>query len=166
MTVKVDPLTAANATRVVQLLNKTNQMNLTTRRLTETELSAWSSAANRAVWAISVSDKFGSSGLTGILGLEEAGDACRIVDFVLSCRVMGRKVEETMAHIAVEWARARGLKTVIASYVATKKNQPCHEFWLRSGFKAAAGREFEFDVGESYPLPACISMEWDVPAAV
>jgi FkbH-like protein len=165
MVVKVEPLGAANAPRTVQLLNKTNQMNLTTRRLTEAELSAWANSPGRAVWAISVADKYGSSGLTGILGVEEVDHACRVVDFVLSCRVMGRRVEETMLHIAVEWARARGLQTVVATYVPTKKNQPCHEFWLKSAFAAdASGREFELDTGEPYPLPACISLEWDIPA--
>jgi FkbH-like protein len=165
MVVKVEPLGAANAARTVQLLNKTNQMNLTTRRLTESELSTWNNSPGRAVLTISVADKYGSSGLTGILGVEEVGQTCTIVDFVLSCRVMGRRVEETMLHIAVEWARARGLKTVVATYVPTKKNQPCHDFWLKSGFQAdATGREFEFDAGGPYPLPACISLQWDVPA--
>jgi FkbH-like protein len=165
--VKVEPLSAANTPRTVQLLNKTNQMNLTTRRLTEAELLNWSGSPHRAIWAISVADKYGSSGLTGILGLEEVGEVCRIVDFVLSCRVMGRRVEETLAHVAIEWARARGLKKVLATYAPTKKNLPCHEFWLKSGFSAdAAAREFEFDVAEPYPLPTCISMEWHVPASV
>lgn len=167
MTVKVDALGPANTTRTVQLLNKTNQMNLTTRRLTEAELVAWSNHSGRAVWAVTVSDKYGSSGLTGILGLEEVGNNCRIVDFVLSCRVMGRRVEETLVHIAVEWARVRGLKTVMATYIPTKKNQPCLEFWLRSGFAASQdSRQFEFDARDSYPVPRCISMEWEVQASV
>jgi FkbH-like protein len=94
--VTVARLDSANLVRAAQLLNKTNQLNLTTRRLTEPELLAWSQHADREFWTITVADRFGDAGLTGLLGMEYEGELAHVVDFVLSCRVMGRKVEETM----------------------------------------------------------------------
>src|SRR4029079_18751743 len=82
--VRAEPLSSANLTRAAQLLNKTNQLNLTTRRLTEAELLAWSGDPNRAFWTVSVSDRFGDAGLTGLLSIEKDGDLVRIVDYVLS----------------------------------------------------------------------------------
>lgn len=165
--VDVEPLGPANLARASQLLNKTNQMNLTTRRLAEAELAEWATHPDRAFWTFSVSDRFGTAGLTGLLGLEVSGTACRIVDFVLSCRVMGRRVEETMAHVAVEWARARDLKSVNAQLVPTKKNQPCLEFWNRSGFAGVGGDSlFTWDALREYGLPECITTNWSENAVV
>lgn len=157
--VRAEPLGAANIARTTQLLNKTNQMNLTTRRMTEPELEAWVKEPHRKLYAIHVSDRLGDSGLTGILSLEKEGDVARIVDFVLSCRVMGRKVEETMAHLAVETARALSASTVLAEYLPTKKNKPCLEFWQRSKFACDDGTHFRWDVREPYALPDVITLE-------
>ena len=158
--VRAEPLGPANLARTTQLFNKTNQMNLSTRRLTEAELLEWTRDASRALWTITVSDRFGDAGLTGIVSAEADGDCCRIVDFILSCRVMGRQVEESMVHLAVEWARQRALCEVVAHYRPTAKNKPCHEFWKRSRFSTDAAEErFVWDAREPYPLPACITLD-------
>lgn len=159
--VRVEPLRPANVTRVTQLFNKTNQMNLTTRRLTEPELVAWAEQPGHALWALTVGDRFGEAGLTGILGVAADGEQCRIVDFILSCRVMGRRVEETMVHLAVEWAREHALRGVEATYIPTKKNKPCHDFWLASRFTSDDATRFRWDAAQPYPLPECIALEWD-----
>jgi FkbH-like protein len=158
--VRAEPLGPANLTRTTQLLNKTNQMNLSTRRLTEAELVEWVRDPARALWTVTVSDRFGDAGLTGIVSVEADGDRCRIIDFILSCRVMGRRVEESMVHLAVEWARARALCEVVAHYRKTAKNKPCHDFWRQSHFAADAAEEvFTWDAREPYALPACITLE-------
>jgi FkbH-like protein len=159
LAVRVELLRPASLPRTVQLLNKTNQMNLSTRRLTESELSGWASGPGRAVWTFDVSDRFGDAGLTGIVSVTEDRGAARIVDFVLSCRVMGRRIEETMVHQAVEWARSVGLSRVDATYLPTAKNAPCHDFWRRSGFLANADdTQFSWDAAQPYPLPPCVSL--------
>src|SRR5215467_9645177 len=129
----VEPLSDANLSRVVQLLNKTNQLNLITRRLTSSELVMWASEEGHRFWAIRVSDKFGDAGLTGILSTEVEQRTLRIVDFILSCRVMGRNIEEAMLALAIEHGRALGLRKVWARYIATTKNKPCFDFLVRSG---------------------------------
>jgi FkbH-like protein len=159
--VHAEPLSSANLTRAAQLLNKTNQLNLTTRRMTEAELSAWAQDHMRAFWTVSVSDRFGDAGLTGLVSIEQQGELVRIVDYVLSCRVMGRKVEDTMVHIAVEAARARGATSVVANYLPTPKNKPCLTFWLASGFTSTDSREFRWDATQAYALPEPINLSWN-----
>jgi len=145
--------------RTAQLLNKTNQMNLSTRRLTEQQLAAWAEGLGRELWAVSVSDRVGDAGLTGILGIERDGSVLRIVDFILSCRVMGRKVEETMAALAVERARVMGASSVDAQFIRTKKNQPCYEFWTRSGFAVEPATDrFAWDASREYPRPPYVTL--------
>jgi FkbH-like protein len=157
--VAVEPLTAENLPRAAQLLNKTNQMNLTTRRMTDAELIQWSAIPGRWCWAIRVEDKFGTAGLTGLLSVEASDDELTIVDFVLSCRVMGRKIEETMLNIAVEHARGEELKTIVATYLPTPKNKPCLDFFRRSGFtEDQLSNTFSWSVSRDYPAPENIKL--------
>lgn len=160
--VQVDTLNAANVTRVTQLFNKTNQLNLTTRRLTEAELVAHDARNEAQLFALSVGDRFGDAGLTGILGMEQDGDTARVTDFILSCRVMGRRIEETMVHLAVEWARQRKLTLVDAHYLPTKKNKPCLDFWMRSGFEVTEDQHFLWRTDVPYELPSCVSLSVNV----
>ncbi len=151
--VSVEPLNEENLVRVTQLLNKTNQMNLNTRRMTSAELVAWTSRQGCNLLAFRVSDRFGDSGLTGILGMEIREDVLEIVDFVLSCRVMGRRIEEVMLSLGIEYGRTRGLKRLRARYTATEKNKPCLEFFLHSGLSRALDGSFEWNPSEQYPVP-------------
>jgi FkbH-like protein len=153
--VVVEPLSASNMPRTAQLLNKTNQMNLSTRRMTEAELQAWSEAAPHHVWTFRVQDKFGDSGLTGIASLQVDRQKATIVDFVLSCRVMGRRVEETMLHFLGNAAGKLGARQLSATYIPTPKNQVCLAFWQeRSGFETEAdGRTFRRGLAKPLPPP-------------
>jgi FkbH-like protein len=153
-------LTASSEARAAQLLNKTNQLNLRTRRLTQQELQAWSAEPNHELFTISVADKYGDSGLTGIVSLEYSGDTARIVDYILSCRVMGRKVEETLVHVAVEAARRRGLDRLEATLIPTPKNKPCLTFWQRSGFVQSGDNTFVWDASQPYACPATIALSY------
>ncbi len=161
MQVRIEALAAENLPRAAQLLNKTNQMNLSTRRMNEAELAAWTEQAEHWFFVVHVEDKFGSAGLTGLLALERERNVLRVVDFVLSCRVMGRKVEEVMLAAAVEQARRADCESVRARYLPTAKNKPCLEFFQRSGFAAGSeGNEFTWLATETYPVPEQVRVEW------
>ena len=161
ISVTVEPLNAANLARTAQLLNKTNQMNLSTRRLSEAELVEWTKGGDRALWSVTVSDKFGSAGLTGIFSVEADDTAASVVDFVLSCRVMGRKIEHCMLHLASEWARARGLRTLRAELKPTAKNKPCHDLLLASALaRDEAGTQFSWDCSTPFAAPRGIEIAW------
>jgi len=153
MQVWIQELNKASLSRAAQLLNKTNQLTLTTRRLSEVELEEWSRQPGHHVWTFRVSDRFGDSGLVGLASLEVKGRSATVVDFLLSCRVMGRKVEETMTQWLVSRARELGADRVIAKYVPTSKNKPCLEFWHRSGFTCESLHSFTWTGLVAYPLP-------------
>jgi FkbH-like protein len=129
--VDVEPLCNSNLERAAQLFNKTNQMNLSTRRMMPSELSSWSGVAGHDLCVFRVTDKFGDYGLCGISSLAREGSRGRLVDFLLSCRVMGRGVEETMLIASARRARELGYTELYAEFLPTPKNQPC-ERWLQS----------------------------------
>lgn len=157
--VEVAPLAEENLQRAAQLLNKTNQMNLATRRMPADALLAWARGEGRQMWTFRVADKFGDSGLTGLLGMEREGADARIVDFVLSCRVMGRKVEEAMLHTAVRHARSVSAENVRASFVPTERNGPCLAFWEGSGFNADEEKtHFSWRCTRDYPCPDALEL--------
>ena len=159
MRVEVQKLNETNLDRAAQLFNKTNQLSLSTRRLSTMELKAWGDSNDNQIWTFTVYDKFGCSGLTGIGSLEIKDDIAWIVDFVLSCRVMGRNIEEAMVYILVQHAKARHVKSVCARYIATEKNSPCLDFWKRSGFTRQSADIFSWDVLLPYPAPSVIQID-------
>ncbi len=158
--VKIEELAETNLVRAAQLLNKTNQMNLSTRRMTEAELIAWAKQKGHKLWLFRVSDKFGDAGLTGLLSLAVHNTKGRIVDFILSCRVMGRKIEQTMLATVIKYAQTRGLDEIYAKYLPTPKNKPCLEFWKGSGFAYNEKEQtFHWKMSTEYPVPESITLE-------
>jgi len=152
--IRAEELNQTNLPRAVQLLNKTNQMNLRTRRLSETVLKEWADHDSHNFWVVFVEDKFGESGLTGIISLEHYGESAVIADFVLSCRVIGRKVEETMLAFACRKAKEMGATEVLAEYLTTLKNKPCFDFFFRSGFTSKPEKDlFGWLLENDYPFP-------------
>jgi len=135
-------------------------MNLATRRLTEAELQAWASEQGRGVWTFRVQDRFGDSGLTGIASLQRERESARIVDFVLSCRVMGRRVEETILSYLAQAARELGARQLDATYLPTSKNGVCLTFWKeRSGFEQLPdGEAFRRSLDLPYATPAGVEL--------
>ena len=83
-------------------------MNLATRRLTEAQFREWSAAADHHTLVLRVSDRFDDYGLTGIASLAVSNGAVTVADFLLSCRVMGRGVEEVMFSMLMDCARESG----------------------------------------------------------
>lgn len=168
-TVTVTPLEEVDLARVVQLINKTNQMNLSTRRLTEPELKQWQENTGAAIWSLRVADRYGDSGLVGVVSVmadTEDPEAARIVDFLLSCRVFGRKIEDVMLHLAVEWARSRQKTKVLATCVPTEKNGVCLDFWKSSGCECRGNdNTFSWETQKAHALPAHIQFQENVPAA-
>jgi len=116
--VTAEPLTETHLPRAVQLLNKTNQFNLSTRRMTQQEYQLWADEIGHRVIVFHVEDKFGSYGLVGLLGLKfsEEDQVLQIIDWILSCRVMGRGVEDTMLAVAGRIAERCEFDRIKATY--------------------------------------------------
>ncbi len=155
MEVEVERLTEANLARAAQLLNKTNQMNLRTRRMTAGELIAWSRVPGHAAWTVKVRDRFGDLGLTGFVSVARLPDGpIEVTDFLLSCRAMGRKIEEAMLAIVDRHAREHGAAWFELAFAPTAKNRPCLDFLNRSGLTVVStDNVFRWDSAAEYPMP-------------
>jgi FkbH-like protein len=127
--VHVAPLRPENLTRAAQLLNKTNQFNLSLRRLDEKSFWTWAQNPSNAAYTFHVTDRFGDFGLTGLTSFSLAGDEAQIVDFVMSCRVMGKKVEQALLGYTVAQAQAAGADRIKAPPVDGPRNGPAKEFF-------------------------------------
>jgi FkbH-like protein len=129
--VEIEPLTPANLERAAQLFNKTNQMNLRTRRMSAVELEQWNNRPGNRLITFRVSDKFGDYGLVGIGSVAVNGttQSAAIEDFLLSCRAMGRGVEETMLFALAAVSVSSGADELTAQYGETPRNKPCLRFF-------------------------------------
>lgn len=157
---KVQKLNESNLPRATQLLNKTNQMNLRTRRMTEEEFYSWSQQDNNHVRVFWVSDKFGDSGLTAIVSLVVNGNQAEIADFVMSCRIMGRQIERTLVSYTARLAGSLGAKEMAARYFETKKNKPCLDFWLNSNFDFDKTKKvFTWHLSKEYEAVSHIALD-------
>ncbi len=157
LTVEIEPLNDINKTRTAQLLSKSNQFNLSTRRLSEKEFSSWATEKDKFMWTFTVSDKFGQTGLTGVISLEKNESIFEITDFVLSCRVMGRQIEDLMIGYAINYAKLLGCKKISVKYIETKKNQPILDF-LNNSDLTNEENLYTWDCQKSYPIPSFINV--------
>jgi FkbH-like protein len=128
---------AVGLPRIVQLINKTNQFNLTTRRVTEEEATAMIADPLLLTLQLRLLDRFGDNGMIAVVigRFTEAGSADMLIEtWLMSCRVLGRGVEEaTLALTAAEAARL-GADRLIGEYRPTAKNGMVREHYKRLGF--------------------------------
>jgi FkbH-like protein len=126
----------ASAGRIAELTQKSNQFNLTTRRYTVSEVSSLIDSEDADVYSIHVADKFGDSGLTGVVIVRYVSPETAAVDtFLLSCRVLGRGVEASFWGQVMAAARARRCRSFITEYLPTAKNAQVRDFWDRLGLE-------------------------------
>jgi FkbH-like protein len=135
LSVVIHEATPEEVPRIAQLTQKTNQFNLTTRRYSESQIASFCTAPDAAVYSLSVRDKFGDYGLTGVLIARREADGGSIDSLMLSCRILGKKIEvafvlESLGRLEQKWPIA----SWHAEYVPTKKNQQVEKFWQHMGF--------------------------------
>lgn len=128
---RVAPATIA---RTAQLTQKTNQFNLTTRRYSEQDITAFASDPSWRVYTVQASDRFGDHGLIGVVILHRQKTSWEIDTWLLSCRVIGRTVETAMLATIANIARADGATSLTGSFIETKKNAPAREFYPTHSF--------------------------------
>ena len=121
--------------RISQLTLKTNQFNLTTRRYQEEEIRKFSKDENFVVGCIQVLDKFGDNGITGAYIVKKNETSWILDTFLLSCRIIGRGVEDAMLSHILKDAKNNGIKEFKAEFISTQKNKPAENFLLEFGFK-------------------------------
>ncbi|WP_042387043.1 HAD-IIIC family phosphatase [Streptacidiphilus melanogenes] len=129
--------------RLAQLTQRTNQFNLTTRRLTAAEVRSMTEDPSRLVLTVRSADRFGDDGVVGALFACRERDGLRVENLLLSCRVLGRGIERAVVASVLDHAKAEGLAEVTAAYRATPRNHRVADFWPSVGFAALQERATE-----------------------
>jgi len=136
MTIRFAPFDLKTRQRVTQLINKTNQFNLTTRRYTEAEVAAMEADKSLYTLQVRLEDKFGDLGMIGVVICRTAApDIWETDTWLMSCRVLGRRVEEAMLAQLMDAARRRGVVKVLGTYLPTAKNAMVRDHYLKLGFE-------------------------------
>ena len=131
--VRVNPV--KHRERLAQLMNKTNQFNLTTRRYAQGQIAVLLEDNRKRVYLYGVSDRFGDNGVVAAI-IVDCGDAVPVVeDFVMSCRVMGRNIEDALLEDVELDLRRRGYSSLRGIYIPTVKNAPVAGLYDRLGYK-------------------------------
>ena len=131
------PFDAVGRGRIVQLINKTNQFNLTTRRCVDAEIERLSARADVLAMQFRLKDVYGDNGMIAVVVGEIAGTNLSLEMWLMSCRVLGRQVEDAMMNVVVEQARTRSVRRIFGRYIPTAKNGMVREFYRRMGFELA-----------------------------
>ncbi len=136
MTLSIAPFDDAGRKRIVQLISKSNQFNLTTRRYSEVEITAMQSTPEFFTIQARLEDIFGDNGMISAVICRQTGESWEVDTWIMSCRVLGRRVEETILQYLVAQARLRGITEIIGRYVPTAKNGLVRDHFSRLGFTA------------------------------
>ena len=142
------PVTSANLGRVTQLINKTNQFNVTTKRYTEAQVTRMVEQPGSWIAGFNLEDRMGSYGLIGVVACLPAEGDWHVDTWLMSCRVLGRQMERFMFDRLIEAAIARGVKRIIGTYKRTAKNGLVKDLFDQFGFK----RTSETDEAVVYEL--------------
>lgn len=131
-----------NLERLVQLVNKTNQFNLTTKRYEMSEMQKIVTDANKRVYLYKIEDCFGDYGIVSAVIVDVANEPV-IEEFVLSCRVMGKTVEYAIISQIEKELAQEGFETLRGIYIPTAKNKPVEQLYDRLGYAPEDGEQQE-----------------------
>ncbi|MQA28697.1 MAG: HAD-IIIC family phosphatase [Luteitalea sp.] len=134
MRAEIEAASPKTLPRVLDLVQKTNQFNLTTRRHTASDLARMAGDPEWGVYALRLGDRFGDQGIVGVAIVRLQATAAQLDTLLLSCRVIGRNVETAFLAFLAGWARSRGALTFEGTFIPTAKNAPASDFFSRHAF--------------------------------
>ena len=143
--------------RMAQMSQKTNQFNLTSKRYTEGDIKNFVDNDSATVLAYSVSDKFGDSGITGlcIINFDKQNQIAEIDTFLMSCRVIGRKIEYAFIDYLIEVMKVTNIKILNAKFIQTQKNEQVKTFYDNCTFKLVESddsiKEYSLEISKYNP---------------
>ena len=164
MEATIEELGSENMERAVAMIGKTNQFNLTTRRHSRAQVQAILGAPGSIGLALRLRDKFGEQGIVAILlATRSAQDGTLVVDsFLVSCRALGRGVEDALWSVLVERANEAGIHKVLAEYLPTPKNGIVANLYDRFGLQrlehSLSSTRYVLEPIELQPPPAWIHL--------
>jgi FkbH-like protein len=142
MTITFQPFDATGRARIVQLINKYNQYNLTTRRYTDPEVVEAEGDPGVFTLQVRLADIFGDNGMIGVVICRPGESGVWDIDtWLMSCRVLGRKVEFMVLRQILEHARAAGIHKLSGTYRPTDRNKLVVDHYARLGFARVAEAE-------------------------
>lgn len=139
-----------NTSRISQLINKTNQFNLTTQRMTENEVKAADDSPEHIALCAQLSDKFGDNGIVSALIARAANGSAEISLWVMSCRVFERHLEYTVFDELVRQCTERGVIKITGRYIPTAKNGYVKSLYDSLGFTRLDENTWEYVIPPDY----------------
>jgi len=134
MTAEIGPFSSVYLERITQLINKTNQFNLTTKRYTSAEVESLSRDPGFVTLYGRLADRFGDNGLVSVLIGRVSGETIELDLWLMSCRVLNREMEFAIFDALVEQCQARGIRKIIGVYIRSKKNSMVAGHYAGLGF--------------------------------
>ncbi len=141
MQMQAAPFDSIGQARITQLINKTNQFNLTTRRYTEQDVRAMTADPDIVTLQVRLADKYGDNGMIAVVIAKPVKQELMIDTWLMSCRVLGRQVEHTTLNFLMNEARKRGYRTVTGEFRPTEKNALVRDHYAGLGFQADGSGE-------------------------
>ena len=132
---KIINFSSENKIRALQLIQKTNQFNLNTKRYDERELQYFARGKQNKIYLFSLKDKYGDHGIVGLTMLTKKKKKMVIENFLISCRVIGRHLDSWMMKKIFTYAKKNKCLAVIGKYTKTNKNDLVKDFYTLFGFK-------------------------------
>ena len=151
MEITFQPFDETGRARIAQLINKSNQFNLTTRRYTEAEVAAAERDPDCFTLQVRLADTFGDNGMISVVVCRRSGADWLVDTWLMSCRVLGRKVENAVLQELLREAAPRGIRRIVGTYLPTDRNKLVERHYEKLGFtlleRDEAGRTvWELDV--------------------
>tara|TARA_X000000950_G_C13637902_1_gene546302 strand:+ start:32 stop:604 length:573 start_codon:yes stop_codon:yes gene_type:complete len=131
---RVGIMDSSDLPRVAQLTQKTNQFNLTTIRYTEQDIYMLSQSKDSDIVTLKADDKFGAYGLIGVAILRYIEETLEIDSFLLSCRAIGRGLEDVLLEECIKRAKSKEIRFLSGSFSKTQKNSQVEYFFENHGF--------------------------------
>ncbi len=136
MVIVFQPFDETGRPRITQLINKSNQFNLTTRRYTEAEVAAAENDPDCFTLQVRLADILGDSGMVSVaICRKRSTNAWEIDTWLMSCRVIGRRVEDLVLQEIVHHAKRAGIRKLVGKYIPTERNQLVIEHYEKLGFQ-------------------------------
>jgi FkbH-like protein len=166
---RICPVTSANVDRTAQLIQRSNQFNLTTRRYSAAEILSRVTDPSSITATVTLGDRFGDNGLISVAFASAKDDALAIDLWLMSCRVLKRGVEHCLLNHLCDLAKARGLRRLRGEYIPTAKNAMVRRHYAELGFTEVASDDtgrttWELPLDGWTALPHFINLE--TPAAI
>jgi FkbH-like protein len=155
MTAEIAPFAPVYLERITQLINKTNQFNLTTKRYTSAEIESIAQNASFLTLYGRLADRFGDNGLVSVVIGRQVDDALQVDLWLMSCRVLNREMELAMFDALVEQCQARRICRIVGEYIRSEKNSMVADHYCKLGFVEREGgsdahQSWQYKIPESF----------------